>query len=271
MTSFFQFVVYYSKLIVPWLLIGIVLSYFLEKYLQPSIYRKFSGKPKISKIILAQLLGMISPLSIMSFLPIARQLTDKGVHPALLLSFFIAERAYDSQSFFIISGLFGLQFAFLNALAIFLSLVFTAMNTTTDQITFQKKKEKQDGFWQRQSKLFAIVILGILLGAVIKTAVPQTVVQNFAGKPIEGFFSALFLGFSLYMGPIIGNYPIAKALADLGMSHLGVFTFLTVSPIFNIVVIFLFGAAVGMKKVSKAILLYTVSSLVLSALFGVLV
>jgi uncharacterized membrane protein YraQ (UPF0718 family) len=145
------------------------------------------------------------------------------------------------------------------------------LNITADSVKFRKIKKKQDGFWQRQIKLFAIVILGITLGALIKSAVPEVLVQRFAGNPIAGYISSLVLGLSIYVGPIVGNYPIAKAFSDLGMSQLGVFTFLTVSPIFNIVVISLFGAAVGFRKIYKAIFLYTASSLVLSILFGVFI
>lgn len=268
MNIFLDSLVSFAISIIPWVLFGIIISYFLDQYLHPSIYEKFSGKPGIIKITVAQILGMISPLSIMSFLPIARELTEKGVNPSLLLSFFLAERAYDAQSLFIISGLFGIKFALLNALAIFLSLLFTAIHLKEDTVNFRRKKKKSENFWYRQGKLLSVVILGILLGAIIKVIVPADFVQHIAGTPIGGYVTSLFIGFSIYVGPVVGNYPIAKAFSDLGMSQLGVFTFLTVSPICNIVVISLFGAAVGFKKIYKAIFLYMLSSMVLSLVFS---
>jgi len=260
---------YYSTLILPWFFVGIVISFLLNKYVDHRYLKKLSGKVNFKKIIFSQLVGMISPLSILSFLPVARELTSWGVNPGLLLSFFIAERAYDLQSFFIISGLFGVKFAFLNALAIFLSLLVSAFFVRNTEVQFKTNKhEKGNHFWLRQVKLLLIVIIGIAFGTLIRVFVPEQLVINSASGYISGFVSAVILGFSLYLGPIVGNYPVAKAFSDLGMSNLGTFAFLTISPILNFVVILLFGAAVGYKTALRTIFFYVLIATCMTFLFS---
>lgn len=269
MILFLETVKTYTLLILPWFLVGLVLSYFLDKHINHAILKKLSGSLSYKKIFISQVLGMISPLSILSFLPVAKELTDWGVSPSLLFSFFIAERAYDLQSFFIISGLFGPRFAILNVIAIFLALFVTALSIKNEAITFHKKNNhKKDSFWKRQAKLTGIVMIGIVLGACIRTLVPEQVFFSVAGDYVKGIFSSIILGFSLYLGPIAANYPLAKAFSDLGMSPAGTFGFLTISPVFNFIVILLFGSVVGFKKTLKPFFVYTVTSIALTLIFS---
>jgi len=262
----------YSTLILPWFFVGIVVSFFLNKYLNHRYLKKLSGKVTVRRIIVSQLLGMISPLSILSFLPVAKELIAWGVNPGLLLSFFIAERAYDLQSFFIISGLFGVRFAILNAFAIFLSLVGSAFLTRNTQVHFKTNKhENTNGFWFRQAKLLTVVVIGIVFGTLIRVFVPEQLVVNLSSGYMSSFVSAVILGFSLYLGPIVGNYPVAKAFSDLGMSDVGTFAFLTISPILNFVVILLFGAAVGYKTALKTIFFYILLASYMTVIFSVFI
>lgn len=269
MPEFLNTFSYYSTLILPWFFVGIVISFLLNKYINHGDLKKLSGKVSFQKIIFSQLLGMISPLSILSFLPVARELTSWGVNPGLLLSFFIAERAYDLQSFFIISGLFGVKFAFLNALAIFLSLLVSAFLARNTQVHFKTgEQEKANYFWLHQFKLLMIVLAGIGIGTLIRILVPEQLVISLASGYISSFVSAVILGFSLYLGPIVGNYPVAKAFSELGMSNVGTFAFLTISPILNFVVILLFGAAVGYKTALKTIFYYVLIAAFMTFIFS---
>lgn len=258
--------------IVPWFVVGIVISYFLDQRLDATWLKRFSGKLRFDGLVASQMAGMMSPLSIMSGLPIARELANKGVNPGLLLSFFIAERAYDLQSFFIIRGLFGLRFAVLNAVAILVSLVVAALCIRNDVVRFKggrrKKKSTGTGFWVRQARMMLLVLGGIVFGAAIRSFVPTDMVSELAGGYVRGLVSAVGLGFALYLGPVVGNYPVAKALADLGMAEVGSLAFLTVSPIFNVIILALFGAAVGFGNLVKPVSVYVGCALGLTVVFG---
>jgi hypothetical protein len=267
--TFVQIFLNYSRIIIPWFAFGVVIAYLIEKsYKQSSIEAHFS-QINLKKLLILQVLGMISPMSILSLLPVASEFIAKGFNPGLLLSFFIAERAYDLQSFFIITGLFGFKFAFLNFVAILASLIFTALFIKNDFINFYKTKSQlKHNFVNKQVRLFILVILGIFLGAILRSLIPHDLFQAYTGGTLSGIGVSLLLGFLLYFGPILGNYPIAKAFSDLGMSQAGAFSFLTVSPILNIVVITIFGATVGYKKTIKAFLIYSAVTLFLSLAFS---
>ncbi len=271
LSSFINTVLSYAQSILPAFGVGIVAAYILERYFHPRILKKLTRRVTVTKVLLIHLLGMISPLSILSFLPIARELTDVGVNPALLFSFFIAERVYDLQSFPILSNLFGVRFAIFNVVAIFLSLLVTTVTVESGTVQFKKtkqKKKKQEGFWIRQAKLLIIVVVGICVGAGLRVIFPPQA-QAYVTHSVYGVLSSLVLGFVLYFGPIMGNYPVAKAFADVGMTQTGVFTFLTVAPILNFVVILLLGASVGFKTTIRAVLAYSLVALVLSVIFSI--
>lgn len=257
----------YAFSIFPWLIIGTIVAYFLEKRINKKTISHYFAGISLKRLMIVQTLGMVSPLSIMSFLPIAQELTQMGFNPGVLLSFFIAERAWDLQSFFIISGLFSIKYAVLNGIAIFISLTATAVFLRKEFVHFKADKTQvHNGFWKRQTKLILLVFFGIILGAILRTYIPEREFQHYTGGSIQGFFASIILGFLLYFGPIVGNYPVAKAFSDLGMSQTGIFAFLTVSPILNLVVITLFGSAVGYKKALKAFFIYSISALILTIL-----
>ncbi len=263
--TFLSTFLFYAKAILPWFAVGIGIAYIVEKNFRPAIIKKYFGSADVKKIFFAQLLGMVSPLSIMSFLPIANEFIQSGAHPGVIFSFFIAERAYDLQSFFIIASLFGFKFAVLNALAILVALLAAAYAIRNEKVTFTIKGENEHhNFWFRQSKLLGIVFIGIVIGALLKTLIPQSLMHTTTGSIPGGIVGGSILGFLLYFGPILGNYPVAKAFADLGMSSAGVFAFLTISPVVNLVVILLFSGAVGFKNTYKAFLVYGIIALLLT-------
>ncbi len=254
----------YAVAIVPWFAVALVLAYFTERRLNPQIIKKYFGKATPVRLVLMMISGMLSPLSIMTALPILGQLTAMGGSPALLLSYVAAERAYDLQSFFIIAELFNLKIAILSATIILVSLVAAAYAIYGDAIKMRRfKKAKKSEFWQSQAKLLGKVLAGIALGAALKAVVPSTVLAAF-GSGASGFIAGITLGLVSYVGPIMSNYPLARTYADLGLSHTGVMAFLVLSPLFNVVIITLFAAAAGLRTVLKFVLVYSTVGAILT-------
>ena len=247
---FFETLKSYTFLILPWFLLGIILTFLVEKYLHPKILKSLTGKFNFIEIAIVVVLGMLSPLSIMAFLPVAGELAEW--------------RAYDLQSFFIISSLLGIKLAILSVVVILTSLLVSAYSLKNEKVIFRaKEKRKKEAFWKRQLKTLLIVIVGIILGALLKTLIPKNYFGQLSGGKLSGIITSLIIGFSLYLGPILGNYPVAKAFSDLGMSGAGILTFLTISPILNFVIILLFSSSVGFKKTLKAVLVYSITGLIL--------
>ncbi|KPJ85755.1 hypothetical protein AMJ57_01790 [Parcubacteria bacterium SG8_24] len=269
-TTFVAIFIEYAVRVLPWFLIGVLAAYLVERRVSPRDVSRFLGSFRPRRILASFALGMVSPLSIMPQLPVSGSLVRLGAHPALLLGFLAAERSYDFQSFPIISGFFGLRFAVLNALAIYLALLAAILVLARTRVKFRavNRREGTNGFWYRQVRLGAVVLIGLAVAATARTAIPEELFRGIAQTELGGLATALVAGFSLYFGTILGNYPVAKALADLGMSQTGIFTFLTVSPLFNAVVLTLFVSAAHWRQVFRFFTAYTMVALLLSVIIG---
>ncbi len=260
----------YAANVVPWFLLGVAVAFLVERRFSARDVSRLLGKGGPLRVLSSFILGMISPLSIMPQLPVSGSLVRLGASPALLLGFLAAERSYDFQSFPIIAGFFGVRFAALNMIAIFLSLTAAFLVLRRRRVRFHRAgAEPGNGFWLRQLKLFAVVMAGITVAAIARTAVPHELFADIARTDAGGMITGTVAGFALYFGTILGNYPVARAFADLGMSATGVFTFLTVSPLFNAVVLGLFISAARWKDVLRFFLTYAAVALLLSACIGV--
>jgi uncharacterized membrane protein YraQ (UPF0718 family) len=260
----------YTKSILPWIVVGSLVAYFVDRAVNIKAVRSILGKTTLRSIVTAQILGMVSPLSVMSALPITGELIHMGAKPLMLVSFLLAERAYDLQSFFIISNLFGPKLALVNAFIIFTSLIITALCFKKEKfkINSESKHKSNLDFWRDQSKTFLVVVFGIFIGALLRVVVPLTGFAHLMSSWFGGLLTGLLLGFGLYFGTILGNYPVAKSLSDLGMPSVGTLVFLSVSPLFNFVVIMLFVSAVKARYILKMIGTYTLVSLLLSVLLS---
>ena len=272
MDLFISTFISYTENILPWFVLGTAAAYVIDRSVDIRVIRSFLGKVSVRNVLIAQAAGMISPLSVMSALPISGELVRLGAQPLMLLGFLIAERAYDLQSFFIISNLFGIKTAIINALIIFVSLVASTWSFRREkfQFTADKTKEKTN-YWRGQGKTLLVVFVGITIGAALRVLVPLTSLGVLMGSWLGSVITSLLLGFGLYFGTILGNYPVAKSLADLGMAPVGTMVFLSVSPIFNLVVMTLFLSVIKGKYVVKMFGVYTLVSLILSILASLVV
>ncbi len=258
MTPFLLSTFQLSLNIIPWFFLGSILAYIIEHRLASTKILSSLRRFTIWQIIVATILGMVSPLSIMSFLPVARSLVKKGVHPSLLFSFLMSERSYDLQSFFIIAGFFGLKIAVISAAIIFASLLLATFFIKDEKITFHGKNTGKDhNFLSTQVRLFLIVFLGILVSAACKAIVPSTFVFQFAHNPIGALVSGLAFGFVFYLGPVITNYPVAKVFAELGMAPIGIIAYLTISPILNSVILVMFSSVTSRRLTLLFVASYT--------------
>lgn len=240
----------YAWVVYPWLFIGFFIALFIEKIVSPQRIRKYLGYANLKTILIAHVIGMISPLSILSFLPVAGEFVRLGASPNVFLSYLMAERAYDLQSFFIISGFFGLKVAILNFLAILAGVTVAALAIKDDKMSFggneKMSAEMSKDFIRSQVRLLIYATFGLALAALIKTVFKPEWLLAFKNG-IVATCAALMFGFLFYFGTLVNNYPVAKSFADLGMANQAVFAFLTISPILNLVVLLMFQSVTDKK------------------------
>lgn len=263
----------YAWQVLPWFFAGLILAIVIEKYFGKKVLPKYFREYHPRSVASLLLIGMVSPFSILSGLPLAIQLLKQGAHPALLLSFFAAERVYDLQSFPIIEGIFGWKFAIINALVVFVALFIASWAVRGNIIAYQSRPEtvfEHDG-WKKHAKMLFVVIVGIAIAALFRVLVPEDAFAHYAGGFSGSVIVALLLGFFLYLGTILGNYPMASAFSELGMHGAGLMTFLSASSLLNIVIIALFVSSISPRVVAKYFIVYGSIATVLSIFYGILI
>lgn len=263
----------YSEQVLPWFLAGLVLAVVIEKRFSNKTLPKYFCEYRPLNVAVLLLLGMISPFSILSGLPLALTFLRQGAHPALLLSFFAAERVYDLHSFPIIGNIFGWEFAVVNAIIVFVALFVATWSVRTSTIAYhaRTKTGNKNNEWMKHAKMLLIVMAGIAIAATFRVLVQEDAFLHFAGGLVGGTLTALFLGSILYLGTIDGNYPLAGAFSELGMHGAGLMTFLSASSLLNVVIVALFASSISPRVVAKYFLIYGAVATILSVCFGVFV
>ncbi|MDP2630208.1 MAG: permease [Candidatus Uhrbacteria bacterium] len=271
--EFTHVLIEYAWQVLPWFFAGLLIAIVVEKRFANKKLPSYFCEYRPLSVATLLLVGMISPLSILSGLPLVMQLLRQGAHPALLLSFFAAERVYDLQSFPIIGGIFGWKFAIINVLIVFIALFVAAWSVKWSVVAYHARPEttvKHDG-WKKHVKMLLVVVVGITIAALFRVLVPEHTFAQYAGGLLGSVLTALLIGLSIYMGTIIGIYPLANAFSDLGMLGAGLMTFLSASSLLNVVIIALFLSSISPRAVLKYFIVYGGIATALSMLFGVFI
>ncbi|OGZ11773.1 MAG: hypothetical protein A3C93_02460 [Candidatus Lloydbacteria bacterium RIFCSPHIGHO2_02_FULL_54_17] len=273
MAEFTAVFVGYAGQVLPWFLAGLVVAVFVEKRFGKKRLPAYFCEYRPLNVATLLLVGMVSPFSVLSGLPLAVQLLRQGAHPALLLSFFAAERAYDLHSFPIIGSIFGWKFAVANALIVFVALFVASWMVKGSNVTYRSRPETpqdHDG-WKKHARMLLVVTVGVAVAALFRVLVPEGMFAHYASGLLGGVSTSLLLGFFLYLGTIAGNYPMAGAFSDLGMHTAGLMTFLSASSLLNVVIIALFVSSISSRVVAKYFIVYGGVAATLSILYGVFV
>jgi uncharacterized membrane protein YraQ (UPF0718 family) len=280
MEFFVEKIIEYFVSIFPWILLGSVIDYTLGRFIRLRYIVAYLQKPTPVRIFVVNIFGMLSPFTTMSFLPIANKLIKRGAHVGLILGFLSSERAYGIQSFFIISALFSVKIALLHLLVLVFSLFIASLfvrgtdslnkNTDITDVAERHVPATAPQFLIRQLKIYALVLIGVVLAAGLDAFVPAELVAIFSDNFITSLVGALVFSLIIYLGTIFGNYPVAASFLDLGIPLMSVFVFLVLSPLFNIVTIILLASSVRTRYVLKFVALYSLTGFGLSILAAVL-
>ena len=280
MEFFLEKIIEYFVSIFPWILLGSAIDYFLGRFIRLQYIVSYLQKPTPVRIFVVNIFGMLSPFTTMSFLPIANKLIKRGAHVGLILGFLSSERAYGIQSFFIISALFSVKIALLHILALVFSLFIASLfvrgtdslnkNADVAGVAGRHTPATMHQFLIRQLKIYALVLMGVVLAAGLDAFVPTELVSIFSNNLVTSLVGALVFSLVVYLGTIFGNYPVAASFLDLGIPLVSVFVFLVLSPLFNIVTIILLASSVRTRHVIKFVALYSITGFGLSILAAAL-
>ncbi len=245
----------YFEVVSPWLIVGIGISYLLKKYLNESLVKRFLGKANIPTILIAEIIGAFSPVSIIALLPLSSTMLADGASPATLTAFLLAARAYNPEALPVSLSLLGFSITALNLLITFIAVTLCSLSFRDKNFVIKANKEKETGFILQLVEFTGYILIGIIVAGLVVTVIPPSVVEQYGGKSFASIPLLMFFGFVVYLG-FVGYFPIAKSFLDLGISHAAVITFLNSASIINLTFLLMFIPIIGRKNTIRIFFIY---------------
>ncbi len=275
----------------PYLVLGIFATSLIKLFISKNRISEFFQNRKNISIILAALVGVISPLGSYVIIPFSAALFLLGAPLPVLMALLISSPLIDPNLFLLTAGAFGYEMAVLRLLSAFLlgvcagyiSLWLINLKFINPELAVSKNNNNNTASFRKLDKgsllhefgmeLYKMTVyiskyffLGILLAAIIKILVPP----NLMIKVFDGnnFLSVLFstgAGIPFYVcgGAAI---PVVQQLAYLGMSKGAVLAFFISGPVTKISNLVLVKKAFS----SRIFLFYLSVSIIGAFLFGLL-
>lgn len=241
----------------PYLVLGIVLSTVLKTFISKQRMAEFfSKRNNTATILLASMIGVVSPLGSYIIIPMSAALLGLGVPLPALMALMVSSPLINPNLFMLTAGAMGIEMAILRVLAAFLlgsvagyttlwlqkkhilnpaSIIRDNQSFSLENFTDTGKERTLPGFLHELYKMTRYVskffFLAIILAAVIKIAVnPRYIIRIFTSDSILSVIISTGAGVPFYVcgGAAI---PVVQQLADLGMSKGAVLAFFISGPI----------------------------------------
>ncbi len=246
----------YFATIFPWLIVGILISFLLKKFIRESLVRALLGSDHFLAIVFAEIAGAFSPVSIIALIPLAATMLEEGANPATMAAFLLAARAYNPEALPVSLSSLGLNITLLNLVITFIAVTACALFIKKTGLTITKKELGKDrSFWEEIAKFIIYVIVGVVVAGLIVTAIPAATVVQFGGKSLLAIPLVIIFGFLVYLG-FVGYFPIAQSFLDLGLSKAAVVTFISSASVVNLTFLLMFVPVIGRRKTLQIFAIY---------------
>jgi uncharacterized membrane protein YraQ (UPF0718 family) len=267
----------------PYILIGILIAEIL-KYTPWANYVKkaVSGAPIVS-ILVASILGIISPLCTVGTIPLIIDLYRKKVPLAPLLTFLSASSLMNPQLFLMTWAGLGIELTLmrlggvimftllLGTLVLFVEKKVTVRFTNkkfgktcdSKRITKFVWKDFVKSFYKNFEFIGFYIILGIVLSVLIETLIPlSSIFELTQGIEWINVIAASFLGIPLYAcgGATI---PVVNVLLENGISPGAAIGFLIVGPGTRIAPLLALGSFLSRRTLGYYVVILLLYSIVL--------
>jgi uncharacterized protein len=273
----------------PYLVVGILITSLIKIYFSKNQISGFFQNKKNSSIILASLIGVVSPLGSYIVIPLSAALFLLGTPLPVLMAFLISSPLIDPNLFILTAGAFGYEMAVARVIAAFLLgigagyltkwfiiLKFINIEKAINENNISGSNSNFSAIIKPSFKLFGIELLkmakyiskyfflAILLAAIIKILTPTDLLTRLFSKNL--FMSVLIstgAGVPFYVcgGAAI---PVVQQLAELGMSKGAVLAFFISGPITKISNLLLMQAAFN----TRIFIFYLITGIAGAVAFG---
>lgn len=268
----------------PYILLGVLISEILKYTHWDKIIKKAVSRSPALSIVIASILGIVSPLCTIGTIPIVINLYRNKVSLSPLLTFLSASSLMNPQLFLITWAGLGIELALIRLIGV---IIFTLLlgyiislsekkllrskrivnSKIKDKCDVNSKKQKFNlktftkSYYNNLEHIGFYIVLGILISVVFETFIPLSMIFEIT-KGIEwiNVIAASFLGIPLYVcgGATI---PLINVLLENGISAGAAIGFLIVGPGTRITALVALGSFLSKKTIGYyvvALLLYSI-------------
>jgi uncharacterized membrane protein YraQ (UPF0718 family) len=238
----------------PYLLFGFFIAGLLSIIISTEFVEKHLGSKGLAPLLKASLLGIPLPLCSCGVIPVSMSLRKHGASKGATISFLLSTPQTGADSIFVTLSLLGPVFAILRPVAALItgliggSLVQVSEPESDSQNTPAEKctdsccakdnpqpkiiKALHYGFIALPRDIAKAMLAGLIIAAVISTAVPQDFFAPLLGGGIIAMLVMMLLGIPVYVCAT-ASVPIAAALIAKGASPGVALVFLMTGPATN--------------------------------------
>lgn len=155
-------------------------------------------------------------------------------------------------------------------------LITGVLSLALGLILYRWFKKEELGFWMRQTwdlfkKIFPVLIAGVFVAGIIKSVLPQQVVEQWlGGNGLGATFVASIFGTLMYFSTLT-EVPIIRALMDLGMGKGPALALLLAGPALSLPNMIVIARIMGIRKTGVYVLLVVIMATFTGMIFGNLI
>jgi uncharacterized protein len=205
---------------IPFVVVGVVISALVAKYIKSSLILKFKSKNRFISHIQAMFIGLALPVCECGNVPLAKRLSLVGFKPSEVITFFLAAPILNPLVLFTTLEAFNLDknIAIIRiisgcAIALIVGILFS-YNPNQKELMVPRAQTLRsfDGFKQNDDQelnhnsfleifrdeffnVFKMLVIGCLLAATFQIVVPREFISVFASDPSLSIIAMMFLAF----------------------------------------------------------------------------
>lgn len=268
--------------LLPYLIISIILSTVIKQYTSAENLKRFiSGKNIFLSIVLAALLGIVSPLGSYIVIPLSAALVLAGLPLAPVMAFMVSSPLINPGLFVLTLGTLGAEMAIMRCISAFVLGVSAGLITyytmkndplavknqpAGDATKLIKKRTFFNEAWQYTKYISKYFFIGIFFAALTKVFIPVSWLSSILGSNhVVSIFAATLAGVPFYTCGG-AELPVIQQLADFGADKGAILAYFISGPATKVATVVLL-VSVYRKKI---VYLYFSVSIIGAILMGLI-
>ncbi|MBN1466729.1 permease [candidate division KSB1 bacterium] len=262
-----QIIVHFFRLsaaIAPYFLVAVFIQVALNRYIQ---LRKITLKTgnEVVGIVVAALLGLLSPLPTYAAVPIALSFVRAGVSLSVAMAFAVASPLINPSIFLLTASFLGLRMALLRLLFSFIIAIaggllikpfhFALAMQKNDPAKRETNRSIYAEFYRTTLFLGKYFAVALFISAAVKALLPADYISHVLGRAVgTSLLIAIALGVPFYTcgGAAI---PLIDVLMEKGMSDAAAIAFFIAGPATKLETLYIYRSMLGGKILSFYLLL----------------